>query len=249
MKRLNVILMACLLVLGMSQCKKEQTNENNNTDEGEKVTITLNVDNGFSKGHVTPGQNTAPVVYDNEDKIMVGYNGAYVGFLTYNGTVFTGSLSISQSDDSQPLHFYYLGGLSWTVTNNQCTVDISDQSSRLGIISYGTSTDDFVGEGTYSATLRNQCGLVKFNTTDVPGAITISGVNNQMTVNFANQTFTPGNSGDVTLNGTSGTTRWAILLPGSGTTVTASTGYSAVSGISIPDIANNAYITGIDINL
>lgn len=248
MRRMTYFVMALALVLGFTQCKKEQTNENNNTDEGEKVTITLNVDNGFSKGHVTPGENTAPVYYDNGDKILVGYNNAYIGELTYDGSVFTGSLSITKSGD-QPLHFYYLAGMSQGVTENQCTVDISDQSSRLGIISYGTSDENYSGTGEYNAYLRNQCGLVKFTTQNIPDNVIVLGMNNSVNVNFATQEFTSTSvdGGGITLNKESNTTRWAILPVQAAVSTAKAYAFSSVGvTVSVPEVTQNMYYASGD---
>ena len=248
MRKLTYFVMALAMVLGFTQCKKEQiaTTEN----EGEKVTITLKLNNG-SRGHIVPGENTASVVYDDGDIIMVGLDGAYVGdLMTTDGSNFSGMVDINGAPTDGKIYFYYLDGKSQDVNSGKCFVNISDQTSGLPVISYACV--DYSSSNTYSnVKMHNQCGLVKFNTTDVAGAITISGVNNQMEVDFTDHSFTPKNSGSVTLNGTSGTTRWAILLPqdtGCSATVTA-VGYNDGT-CDIPEIANNTYhSTGVSVLL
>ena len=99
MKKLGIIAMAFALVLCMSQCKKENTN-----DEGAKVPITLNVNGastpstGSGTGSATGGSRvaveteTGVVTFENGDVIYVVSNGTYVGTLTYNGTQFSGEV-------------------------------------------------------------------------------------------------------------------------------------------------------------
>ena len=250
MKKLNAYLLALALLIGMTQCKKEQPASGTTTDGGETVYITMKVDNG-DRHIVYPG--TGAVVYGEGDVIYVGNGGHYVGSLTYQNGTFSGAITNPSTADY--LHFYFVGGQTPSVTpqagsTTEFTVSIADQSTKLPVLSYGKSNTMYIdGNTAYTCMLENQCGLVKFTTQNIPGPITISGVNNQMTINFANQSFTPGNIGDVTLYNESNnyTERWAILLPGAATTVTASTtvsGYNVASGINVPAVTNNAYISG-----
>ena len=249
MKRLGTILLACALILGMSQCKKENTNANAGS---EQVYIELKVENG-QRADVTP--STGAYDYNDGDKLLVGYNGAYKGFLVYDAEtgIFSNTLDITQSG-AQPLHFYYLNGQEPTETDNQYTFSISDQSAGLPVIAYAASRENFPSaNGTYSAHLRNQCALVEFNTTATDQAITITGVKNQMTINFNGNTLTAGNIGSVTLYKPSGdnTKRYAILLPTEEeeTTVTVSaTGYQDKE-ITIGAIVNNGFIHDVAIEL
>ena len=68
MKRLGMIVMAGLLVLGLAQCKKEQTN--NTQSEGNVVRITLNVDGNGSRVNVDPDA-MEQVTFANGDQIVV----------------------------------------------------------------------------------------------------------------------------------------------------------------------------------
>ena len=87
--------MALALVLSLSQCKKNE--QNNAENQGEAVTITLDV-SGASSGSATDGSrvvvnpNTGTVNFENNDQIIVASGGKYVGTLTYNGTLFTGAI-------------------------------------------------------------------------------------------------------------------------------------------------------------
>lgn len=203
MKKMTYLVMALAMVLGFTQCKKEQAPANNQT---EGVFITLNVNGGASTGsaadgsrvEVTPGytnpttgQTYAKVEYEEGDVIYVGYKNAYVGSLTYSGGTFSGSVDISESDYGEKLHFYFLGGVGFTPTvdGNTATVVISDQSSRYPVISYSPSKESFAGEGSYSAKLQNKVSIMKFNVTTRSAApICITGMNNKVTLNFNPET-------------------------------------------------------------
>ena len=227
MKRMTYFVMALALVLGFTQCKKEQP-----TPQTQGVRITLNVNGGNSNSRVivdptgNNGQyNYATVNFETGDVIYVGYNNAYVGTLTYSNGTFRGSVNIDSYDGIKPLHFYFLGGVGFTPTidetNNTATVNISNQTTKYPVISYAPSKQAFTGEGAYSAKLQNKVSIMKFNvTTPSTAAICITGMNNTVTVDFSNPTdegFTYGKDGDglITMPGVTSvdTTTWAIVLP------------------------------------
>ena len=214
MKKSAIFAAAFVLTLGLAQCKKEQPNAQN--IEGETVHITLNVNNNGSRADVNT--STGHITFNDNDKLYVGYDNAYVGTLAYSASTskFSGEIYLTQSGD-QPLHFYYLGGGAATQVGEtqQYTVDISDQSENYPVISYGTSNVDYTGAGTYTTTLLNKCALVKFNlangTTD---AVAVGGMMTKATIDFANPgVVTPSTAGEITLHtGASNTEKWAILL-------------------------------------
>ena len=221
MKRLGMIVMAGLLVLGLAQCKKEQTN--NTQSEGNVVRITLNVDGSGSRVNVDPDPaSDHQVTFENGDQIVVASNGAVVGTLTCEDEVFGGE--ITNPTEGQPLYFYFLGNKQGTVANGtaELTVNISDQTSELPVISMGPSKVNYsTAETNYTSDLHNKCSLMKFNvTTPSTAAICITGMNNTVTVDFSNPTdegFTYGKDGDglITMPGVTleNTTTWAIVLP------------------------------------
>jgi hypothetical protein len=102
-------------------------------------------------------------------------------------------------------------------------VDISDQSDRLPILSYGHSTTKYVnGTTAYSCMLENQCGLVKFvPSVATSSSIVISGMQNTANINFGNEnvgsiginTLHYANGGEITLFSASDSEKWAILMP------------------------------------
>ena len=191
---MTYFVVALAMVLGFTQCKKEQTPANGK----EGVRITLNVDKGANSpkvvvdptGHTNP--DYATVSFENEDVIYVGYNNQYVGTLTCSDGSFSGTVSIEASDivEGEHLHFYFLGGVGFepTVDGNTATVVISDQTAKYPVISYSPSNEVFTGEGTYSAKLKNKCSIMKVNAT-LPDAVAaapicITGMNNKVTVHF-----------------------------------------------------------------
>ena len=218
MKKISMILMAFALAMMMSQCKK---NEGQTTSNDEVVTITLDVkQNNGSKVVVNP--NTGTVDFETGDKIYVGSGGKYVGFLTHNGTNFSGN--ITNPTENQPLQFYFLGNVTpqetlSAGTTEECSVIISDQTEHLPVISCAASNENYVsGVTAYSAHLLNKCALVKFNvTTPSNSPICITGMKNKVTVDFTQNAMTPSIDGDgvIMLPAGSGENveKWAILLP------------------------------------
>lgn len=269
MKKLSTIIMALALVLGMSQCKKQETpTTGNTTPSNPGVHITVNVGDQDGKDDNGEKHNIAPQYglfsFSSGDKLYVGHDGKYVGTLTFANGFFDGTIHPDQNVTDQPLHFYFVGNAAVTGTpvaeqTTSLSINIADQSENLPVLSYGASTKPFTSTGTtYSAKLRNQCALVRFdlqNTGDYE--VTLSGVPTQATVDFANNAITPNTSatGDITLYGEEGNTayRWAILLPGTnlGDKIGEAEGDLSWEGEgeTIPVMANNTYInSGLGIN-
>jgi hypothetical protein len=234
MKRLSTIIMALALVLGMSQCKKQETPTNDNG--GEKVHITLNVNNGESLdvnvndngGRHAVAPNLGVIQFTNGDKLYVGNNGHYVGYLQYvvdnNGRRFDGYIDGTACSESDSLHFYFLGGKGpdvESITGNPTSfpINIADQSQNLPVLCYGASTQKYTtGGSNYSAVLAYKCALVKFNLNKETNYIcTLSNMLTDATIDFANNAITPtATTGSIDLYREEGNTgvRWAILLPG-----------------------------------
>ncbi len=259
MKKISMILMAFALAITMSQCKK---NEGQTTSNDEVVTITLDVkQNNGSKVVVNP--NTGTVDFETGDKIYVGSGGKYVGFLTHNGTNFSGN--ITNPTENQPLQFYFLGNVTpqetlSAGTTEECSVIISDQTEHLPVISCAASIENYVsGVTAYSAHLLNKCALVKFNvTTPSNSSICITGMKNKVTVDFTQNTMTSSKDGEgvIMLPAGSGENveKWAILLSqdaleeGEEGSVYSQDGIYLGTREAIPEIVDNGYIaTGIPI--
>lgn len=257
MKKTMCFLMALALVLGLTQCKKEKT-------QTQGVRITLDVDGGNSKVDVNPtgGGTYATVAFENGDIIYVGNDGSYCGYLQHDGTHFTGSINAASLSQDDYLHFYFMGNKG--TTSQPSSVNITDQTSKYPVISYAHSTVKYTSGIThYSAKLQNYCAIVKFTTTDIDADITITGMKNTVTVDFAANnaaTSTTGNpysfskdgDGNITLHRQSNTARWAILLPQDEvTTATATaTGYASEGTFTVPVITANMYSnTGVSISM
>ena len=228
MRRMTYFVMALALVLGFTQCKKEQP-----TPQTQGVRITLNVNGGNSNSRVivdptgNNGQyNYATVNFESGDMIYVGYNNAYVGTLTYSNGTFSGTVNISEIVGDEHLHFYFLGGVGFepTVDGNTATVVISDQTQKLPVISYSPSKEVFTTTNTsYSAKLQNKVSIMKFNVnTPSTAPICITGVNNKVTVDFTAPSGTDNGfaydkdgEGVIKMQGvtTENTETWAIVLP------------------------------------
>lgn len=223
MKRTTLMVMALAMVLGLAQCKKEQSI----TPNTQGVTITLNLEgnNNGAKVNVDPYANEQ-VTFEDGDQILVASGGQYVGTLTRENNVFSGS--ITNPVEGQRLYFYFLGNKQGTLEAGAttCTVNISDQTEELPVISMGQSTVNYTeGETSYSSRLYNKASLMKFNvTTPSEAAICLTGMNNTVTVNFgepteANFGFTYGidaeDGGLIKMPGvtTENTETWAIVLP------------------------------------
>lgn len=247
MKKLCIIMVALALLTGLAQCKKE--NAPTPANEGEKVSITLNVGSGSRAGVNT---ETGDVTFEENDVIHVASGGVYVGSLTYDGNRFSGT--ITNPADDQKLHFYFLGNVDPTEalaegSSTGCSVLISDQRTQLPVISYAPSRENYeTGRTAYNATLLNKCALVKFNVTTISEAATcITGMNNKVTVDFATNGFTYSQegAGSIALPAGNGE-RWAILLPQDEVTDAVVNSYDGIyAGTcgTIPAIATNDYLT------
>lgn len=213
MKKVSTIIIAVALLLGMAQCKKQETPSN----AGRAVNITLNVGGNGSRHDVNP--NFGTVDYTDGDVIYVGNNGKYIGFLTYADGTFSGTIYEPSTDDY--LHFYFLGGMTPETaptagTTESFTVSIADQSDNLPVLSYAASSVKYTDASTeYTARLQNKCALVKFTcAVGTTEAVTVGGMKTEATVNFATPGITPTQTtGAITLYSNDRAVKWAILLP------------------------------------
>jgi hypothetical protein len=240
----SALVLAALMLLGMTACKKKVAEP----IMPSSVRITLNVDgdNGGSKVNVSDNH----VTFETGDKVLVGYNGKYVGTLTHNGSNFSGDIEAS-GDGTQKLYFYFVGNKQNDAsleagTTTSCTVNISDQSSELPVLSFSESNENYTGEGSYTASLHNQCALVKFTLENPAGSIQVGGMHTEATISFATPSITPTvTTGSVRLYSKSDTEKWAILLPQEAVTNATVTIGSENKTVDVPAITRNAYITDI----
>lgn len=195
-KRNTTLLFAAIMLLGLTQCKKRIETISNTTAESVYITLNLGDD---SKVQVEleftdpdTGEKYAKVKFEQGDRIYVGNNGKYCGYLDYTSTgentgYFTGTVAPESEDDY--LHFYFMGnktpiivtdvknssnnivgysveeitpGVNSTTT---FSVNVTDQTVKYPVISYARSTKLYTsGVTTYRAMLQNYCSIMKFTT-------------------------------------------------------------------------------------
>ena len=251
MKRISIIVAAMALVLGLSQCKKEQTTTAN---EDENVTITLDIQhNGGTRMGVNT--STGEVTYEEGDVVYVASGGKFIGTLTHNGTNFGGT--ITNPTVGEPLYFYFLGNVTPAETLTEgttttCSVVISDQTEHLPVIECGPSNETYTsGVTTFTAFLLNKCALVKFNvTTSSEAATCITGMKNKVTIDFAENalTYSQEDNGIVEIPAGNGE-KWVILLPqeaveaGEVNSAYSLDGEYRGTRDAVPAIAENGYLT------
>ena len=184
LKKVATLFLALVLTLNLTNCRKNLETINSVPSNG--VYITLNVDGGSRvivdpTGHTDP--NYATVTFENNDVIYVGNNGAYCGYLTYDGEKFGGTITPTSGDDGDYLHFYFMGNKG--AKSEPTSVNISDQTSKYPVISYGRSSSLYHSSTTsYSARLLNKCAISKFTISgvDTDKVITITGMKNTVAV-------------------------------------------------------------------
>lgn len=253
MKRMSYFVMALALMLGLAQCKKESIEPQN---EG-GVRITLNVENSGNRHAVDTELGT--VTYQDGDVIYVGDGSHFIGTLTRENGTFSGTINPTPADEAQ-IHFYFLGGLTPSVTleagsTSDFTVNISDQTSKLPVLSYEHTTY-YEGTTEYSCELKNKCGLVRFPLANDAGAVKVSGMHTEATISFnGTPGITPTDAtGQVSLYSVSEKEKWAILLPQDpvhdarlqGVIVDVPQVTDNIRIVSIPEIGNPATIIDLD---
>jgi hypothetical protein len=250
MKRISIIIMMLALTMGLLQCKKNEDQPAPNG--GESRTIMLDVKSNGTK--VDINTTTGLVNFETGDQIHVGSGGKYVGTLTYNGTVFTGA--IANAVEGSPLQFYFLGNVTPAETLTSgiteiCSVDISDQTIKLPLISAAPSYENYTASNaSYTAQLLNKCALVKLNVSTASSAATcITGMNNKMTLDFSENTLKPSKIENGTIKVAGSGEQWVILLPqaaleegATGSAYSEDFAYIGTRG-AVPAIVENGYLT------
>ena len=244
----TLLLLACVALLGFTQCKKDEPQEPESVAKTIKITLNASANNG-SRHTINTG--TGAVTYQEHDLIYVGNGGKYIGTLECNNSgVFEGE--INEPANNSEIYFYFIGGLATTPaeltkgTTASFTVDISDQSSTMPVLSCNHVTYH-TGTSSYSCVLLNQCALVKFTTSSTTAPVHVGGLYTSATINFATNSITNnGTTGFVALKSESATEKWAVLLPQ--TVFSGAEGVIADKGytVTMPTIVANAYLTGGD---
>ena len=269
MKKVTYLLTALAIVLGLSQCKKEQPVSQ---EDAQGVFVSIAVSNGGgTRAQVDPATHSsdgyASVAFETNDKIYVGFNNNYVGVLTATVSgetaTFSGELDITEEQEHGPFDLYFLGqnGSASTVTSNSVTVSISDQTEHAPVVSYGRATYNS-STNKLEATMVAKCSIMKFNvTTPSTAAICITGMKNEVTVNFATPdgtdngfSYEKDGEGVIKMKGQTGSGEkiyWAIVLPqveldeGGANSVYSTDGYAGTRPAIHAIESNKYYNSGI----
>ena len=243
----TMMLLAALMLIGMTNCKKNQAEPQNT--EVKQVRITLDA-GGHNGAKHTINTSTGAVEFEEHDLIYVGNNGKYIGTLECNDKgKFEGE--INEPENNTEMYLYFVGGLSTTPatlvkgSTVSFTVDISDQSTQMPVLSSNHVTY-YTGTSSYSCELQNHCALVKFTIASTTEPVQVGGLYTVAQIDFANNSvINNGTTGFVALNPESATEKWAVLLPQTGfddAEVAITNNYVGYK-VDIPNIDADAFIT------
>ncbi len=241
----TALLLAGLMLIGTTGCRKKIVEPIANVSD--EIFITVKV-NGGPRADITAA---GTIVFEDGDKLYVGNDGKYKGYLHYSNGAFSGSIKTNGTSTDDFLHFYFMGGkLNPTISGTRYTIMIDDQTSSYPVIAYGKSTAKYYGEGAYTTTLENKCSLIKFNV-DTPSEsnIYLKGMLNKVTIDFSDNSIAYAKEGDGAIrmrakNASNET--WAIVLPqtdltGAGEAITNGyTGSWDMTGVNLTGL--NQYI-------
>lgn len=247
-----VILLAFAMILTFTQCKKKDIAQ---TASENSVRITLKVDDA-SKIWVTP--STGEVSFTSSDILYVGNNNKYCGYLEYDekGKCFWGDITPTSTDDY--LYFYLLGGNIYlpkpSAEITSYTISISDQNSRLPVLSFGKSNEKYSSSvSDYTCLLLNKCALVKIGlAVETTSNGTLSMMINEATIDFAdhdNPIVPSGKGGSINLYSETNTAKWAIVMPNAKSVSTTFTIDGEGFAVTIPAVEANGYVnSGITVD-
>jgi len=260
MKRLGLIMMSVALVLGMAQCKKNVEPVTTTVVNGGTIELKVKTDGGKagdSKISVVPGPITAVVSFEDGDLLHVASDGHYLGTIEYDASAETFSGEIATPTTGVPLQLFFLAGQdpdgligNTTEGSTSCTIDISDQTTDLAVLSCGATENYTTSDVTYTAKLKNKCALVKFNTNVESSNITINGLYTTASIDFSAGTITNnGTTGGVSISTDGSGVGYAILLPQEGFTADVSALYNVGTCTMPTTTVNMYYNAGVDVEL
>ena len=263
MKKLSFIVLALVLMMGTTGCKKEVEPVSNN-----KVNITFNPISGNSDSRLAISEAGA-LTWSVGDKIWVYSNpDGLLGSISYNGSKFAGE--VNAWTDQAILKFYYLGDYTPT-PGKTLTIDFSDQSysgtqntenDRTNIARnfWVSASGDFLPlaapteyNNYFTTTMRNQVSIGIFNTSDFgSGNVKIyaaSNLKNQITISDKGVlsygvagTNLASPSGHI-ITGPASEKRYVVLLPSEGGVDLQFTSQSKVGSYEIGTIEINKLYT------
>ena len=199
MKKISIIMMALALVMGMSQCKKNEEPTSNNN---ENRTLNVLIGNGNnSKLYFGDADymGNIPVMWNSQDIVYVAAGGHVIGYLYCAGSAgdygnFSGNdntIDVNDIPMNQYLQFFCLGAqIQYNIQSgnpDQLVFSYADQSEDPAVVFWGTSEEKYAGvDGVYHCYDFHNCNaLVKFAlNTPSDESLTIQGVKNQMLIKF-----------------------------------------------------------------
>lgn len=220
MKRFALILLGCALIMGMSQCKKDNANTPNN----EGVRITLTADSGQNSKTSFDGTTNFTWTNDADEYIYVGGSkhvdcmgvlsakGNGTSLLKFEGT-------ITAPDEGETLHFFYLGNGSHHDPTYPTSVSFANQTGALSNLTdhhIAIGSAEYSASGAYTAKLDMAMAIAWFNTNAfTESSITLSGdgIYNQATINYQEGTITASKMGDINLSNGASDKCYVALLP------------------------------------
>ena len=212
-------MMALALVMGMSQCKKNEQAANSNNNGVEPI-FTVNISNASKLFFGNEIDNEIPVMWNAEDIVYVAVDGTCIGFLRGNGASVNLQTGASQAQfngyaeefnidalqEGDIMEFFTLGaaiqpcGNGWGLT--QLTFSYADQSVQPAVLSHGICDQGYNPDPETNYNIydfANMNVLVKFSlNVATDKQITIKGVKNTSIVKFDGEVSNSGNStGDI----------------------------------------------------
>lgn len=208
MKRFAMILLGCALIMGMSQCKKDNTNTTNN----ESVRITFTANGGQDSRTEVSDYGVFTWSYGDEYVFVGGSINGYLGVLLGSGdsneTTRPFSGEIKQPDNGEILHFFYLGkgvterpasDIISFATQAGTQSDVTAKHIAIGSAKYVSGTSN------YNADLKMKMAIGRFNIGKFysgSGDITVSGdyIYNQASIDWNNgEINVSSEKGDITI--------------------------------------------------
>lgn len=237
MKKLTLIVAALALMMGFSQCKKDNLTPNDN-----RIQITLNANYGGNGSRTTfnPGNQghefawNASAEYINVGGSQSGYLGQLNNIDNKGTGIFNGS--INTPADGETLYFFYLGngsheGATTLDFSNQSNGTVTDWHIAIGSSSYTSGDTDF------SATLNMAMAIAYFNVNGFKNAsetaetVYLHGddVYSTATINYTSGTISGNSKGYINL-GTANNGKYVALIPSVETETTLHFNSSSMTG-------------------
>lgn len=194
MKKLTLIVAALALMMGFSQCKKDNLTPNDN-----RIQITLNANYCGAKTTFDPvggtfAWNTSATEYINVGGSSSGYLGQLDNSAAKGTGTFTGTLD-KNPIDNENLYFFYLGNGS---RPDARTLSFSNQDGTLANLTncYVAISDGvkYTGQTDFSAELKMKIAIAYLNTSVFAGEyvyLTGDDIYSNVVVNYRYGTITP----------------------------------------------------------